>query len=59
VQRVSQRAWDERGSFKELLQKDPEVSSRIDGAKLEELFDSRRFVRNVPEILHRLDSLPG
>jgi adenylosuccinate lyase len=59
VQRVSQRAWDERGSFKELLQKDPEVASRIDGAKLEELFDPRRFVRNVPEILHRLDSLPG
>src|SRR5256884_164777 len=59
VQRVSQRAWDERGSFKELLQKDPEVSSRLDRAKLEELFNPHRFVRHVPEILHRLDSLPG
>ena len=31
----------------------------MDRAKLEELFNPHRFVRHVPEILHRLDSLPG
>ena len=59
VQRTSQQAWDERASFRELLEKDPDVASRLGPEQLTELFDPGRFVRNVPTILERLNTLPG
>jgi len=57
VQRAAQTAWDERRSFRELLEQDAEVT--LDAEKLDELFDYGRFVRNVPAVFERLDEIYG
>ena len=41
------------GRFKELLATDPDVSARLDGAKLDACFDLDHHLRHVPEILDR------
>ncbi len=51
VQENAQRAWDEGTPFRDLLaQAAPELD-------LDAIFDPRAFVRNVPEVLVRLDRL--
>jgi adenylosuccinate lyase len=55
VQRAAQTAWDERRSFRELLEQDPEVT--LGAEKLDELFDYGRFVKNVPAVFERLDEI--
>src|SRR5205085_5336344 len=57
VQRAAQTAWDERRSFRELLEKDAEVT--LGQEKLDELFDYGRFVKNVPAVFERLDDIYG
>jgi adenylosuccinate lyase len=57
VQTAAQTAWDERLSFRSLLERERTVTERLDGAKLDELFDYARFLRNVPVVLERLDEL--
>jgi len=57
VQRAAQTAWDERRSFRGLLEDEAEVTDRIPAEKLDELFDYGRFVRNVPTVFERLDAL--
>jgi adenylosuccinate lyase len=57
VQRAAQTAWNERRSFRELLEQDAEVTERLDRVKLDELFDYARFLRNVPAVFERLDEL--
>jgi adenylosuccinate lyase len=57
VQRAAQTAWDERRSFRQLLEQDAEVAERLGREKLDELFAYERFVRNVPEVFERLDEL--
>jgi adenylosuccinate lyase len=59
VQRNAQRAWDEQRAFRELLEADPDVTERLDAARLDELFDHGRFVRHAPEIIERLQALEG
>ncbi len=57
VQINAQRAWDERRSFRELLEAEPEVVERLGERQLEALFDPGRFLRHVPELFERLDEL--
>ena len=57
VQRSAQRAWDERRSFRTLLEEEPALDGRLDEAKLAELFDHSRFLRHVPIVFERLDAL--
>jgi adenylosuccinate lyase len=57
VQAAAQAAWDERRSFRELLEKDAKVTGKLDPEKLDELFDYGRFLRNVPVVFERLDEL--
>jgi adenylosuccinate lyase len=57
VQRAAQAAWDERRSFRELLEQDAEAAERLGPEKLDELFDYARFLRNVPAVFERLDEL--
>ena len=57
VQRNAQRAWDEQRPFRELLEADPDASSLLDAARLDELFDLERFVRHAPAIIERLREL--
>ncbi|HEY1833668.1 MAG TPA: adenylosuccinate lyase [Solirubrobacteraceae bacterium] len=53
TQELAQRAWDEGIHLRELLAAD-ERTSRVD---LERLFDYGPYVRHVPEIMRRLDSV--
>jgi adenylosuccinate lyase len=57
VQANAQRAWDEGASFRSLLERDSEVSERLDPGALDELFDYASFLRNLPEVFERLDEL--
>jgi adenylosuccinate lyase len=53
VQEGAQRAWDEGTEFRELI---GEAAPDLD---LDALFDYDAFVRHVPELIARLDSLKG
>jgi adenylosuccinate lyase len=57
VQRAAQTAWDERRPFRSLLEQEAELTRRLDSAKLDELFDYERFLRNVPDLFERLEEL--
>jgi adenylosuccinate lyase len=53
VQRLAQRALDERTPLQELLAEDPAA----EGLDLEAIFDYTSFVRHAPEIVGRLDAI--
>jgi adenylosuccinate lyase len=57
VQRAAQSAWEERRSFRGLLEAEGEVTEHLGPEKLDELFDYGRFLRNVPAVFERLDEL--
>jgi adenylosuccinate lyase len=57
VQRAAQTAWDERRSFRGLLEQEPDVTGHLDSEKLDELFDYEHFLRNLPAVFERLDDL--
>jgi adenylosuccinate lyase len=54
VQRNAMRAWKERTPFRALLGGEPEVTSRLSSADLDELFDYAYYVRFVDESFARL-----
>ncbi|MEO8477378.1 MAG: adenylosuccinate lyase [Actinomycetota bacterium] len=58
VQRAAAAAWDEDASFRETIEADPEVRAGIDDATLAELFDPRRFLRNLGGVFDKLEKLP-
>jgi adenylosuccinate lyase len=53
VQRLAQRALDERTPLRDLLAAEPEAA----GLDLAAIFDYRQFVRHAPEIVARLDEI--
>ena len=57
VQRAALRAADERKPLRDLLGIDPEVAKRLSLADLDASFDDRTFLRHVPAVIARLDSL--
>jgi adenylosuccinate lyase len=57
VQRAALRAADERTPLRELLALDPEVARRLSLAELDASFDDAAFLRHVPAVIARLDSL--
>ena len=57
VQRAALKAADERRPLRELLALDPTVASRLTLTDLEACFDDAAFLRHVPTVLARLDSL--
>jgi adenylosuccinate lyase len=57
VQRASLRAADERRPLKELLATDPQVASHLSLAQLDRCFDDAAFLRHVPGVIARLDTL--
>jgi adenylosuccinate lyase len=58
VQRAAAAAWDTGASFRDTIEADPEVRDRLDPQALEELFDARRFLRNLGGVFDRLEKLP-
>jgi adenylosuccinate lyase len=57
VQRAALRAADERTPLRGLLAVDPEVARRLSLAELDATFDDAAFLRHVPAVIARLDSL--
>jgi adenylosuccinate lyase len=58
VQRAAAAAWDEGRGFREALQADPDVTSRIASQDLADLFRPERFLRNLGGVFERLEKLP-
>ena len=54
VQRNALRAWDEGEDLRDLLRRDPDVSSTLSGHELEDLFDYGYYTRYVDQIFERL-----
>jgi adenylosuccinate lyase len=57
VQRNAMRAWDEGRHLRELLADDPDVTTVIDTAALDELMDPGWYVRHAGTVMGRLRSL--
>ena len=57
VQRAALRAADERKPLRELLAVDPTVARKLRLADLDACFDDASFLRHVPAVIARLDSL--
>jgi adenylosuccinate lyase len=57
VQRHAMQAWDEERDFRELVVADPEISSRLDAAALESVFDLAATVQHVDVVFERLRAL--
>jgi adenylosuccinate lyase len=57
VQRAALRAADERAPLRDLLAVDADVAQRVSLAQLDACFDDRAYLRHVPAVIARLDSL--
>ena len=57
VQRAALRAADERAPMRDLLAVDPVVAQRLPLEALDACFDEATFLRNVHEVIARLDTL--
>lgn len=61
VQKSAMKVWESDGelSLLELLKQDPDVSSRLSGDELEELFDLEHHLRRVDAIFARVFNSPA
>jgi adenylosuccinate lyase len=57
VQRAAMRAWEEEQRFDELTRADPEISSALDAAALQEVFDLGAYTRHADVVFERLHTL--
>lgn len=54
VQRCAMRAWDGGGGFQEIVRAESEITERLDGKTLDELFGAERHLRHVDAIFERV-----
>jgi adenylosuccinate lyase len=54
VQRSSMQAWHERTPLRPLLEADPDVTSRLDAAALDGIFNYDDYTRHVDDSFRRL-----
>jgi adenylosuccinate lyase len=57
VQRTAMRAWEEEQDFAELVRTDGEITSALDAAALDEVFDLDAYTRHVDVVFDRLHEL--
>ena len=57
VQRHALRALDERVSFRQLVETDPDITTVIDAAAIEHCFDDLAWLTHVDEVIARLERL--
>jgi adenylosuccinate lyase len=57
VQRAAMSAWEEEQEFVELVRADSEISSALNSAALEEVFDLGVYTRHVDVVFERLHTL--
>ena len=54
VQRNALRAWEEDGSFREMVEADPDISAVLGPEEYERAFSLQRQLRNVDAIFERV-----
>jgi adenylosuccinate lyase len=59
VQASAMRAWDEETDFQQLVLADPELTSVLDSAALDEVFDINAYTRHIDVVFDRLRALIG
>jgi adenylosuccinate lyase len=57
VQRNAMRAWEEEQDFATLVRSDGEITSALDPAALDSVFDVAAFTRHVDVVFDRLSAL--
>jgi adenylosuccinate lyase len=57
VRRAAMRAWEEEQDFAELVRADDEISSLLDAAAMQEVFDLGAYTRNADTVFERLHAL--
>jgi adenylosuccinate lyase len=57
TQRNAMRAWDEATGFEALVRADAEVTARLDGARLDRVFDISSYTRHIDTVFERLAAL--
>jgi adenylosuccinate lyase len=57
VQRNAMRAWEEEQDFETLIRSDSEITSTLDAATLEAVFDLAAYTRHVNVVFDRLSDL--
>ena len=57
VQRHALRAFDERVSFRQLVETDPDITTVIDAAAIDHCFDDHAWLTHVDEVIARLERL--
>jgi adenylosuccinate lyase len=58
VQGAASRAWEGDVGFREAIGSEPEVTSRLDPAAVDALFDPARSLENLGGVFERLEKLP-
>ncbi|MFN8584973.1 MAG: adenylosuccinate lyase [Dehalococcoidia bacterium] len=59
VQRHSMTAWEQQTPLRGLLERDPEVTERLDAARLDAVFDYGAYLVHVDESFRRIGLLPA
>jgi adenylosuccinate lyase len=54
VQRNAMKVWDEGGTFKDKVLKDPDIAKLCSSKDIEKVFDSSRLLQNVESIFARV-----
>jgi adenylosuccinate lyase len=57
VQRAADRAWEEEREFREVVEHDPEITTRLGAAALAGVFNVDAYVRHVDAVFERLNAL--
>ena len=57
VQRNAMQAWKERRPFRQLLDAEPDVTSRLSPAELDDIFDYGYYLRHVDTSFRRVGLL--
>ncbi|MFN0085128.1 MAG: adenylosuccinate lyase [Blastocatellia bacterium] len=54
VQRNALKSWDEGLDFRDLVSRDPDISARLDPARIDRAFDVRTQLKNIDRVFDRV-----
>ena len=54
TQRNAMKVWDEGGEYRELVEKDAEITSRLSPEEIARVFDLKHYLRNVDKVFTRV-----
>jgi adenylosuccinate lyase len=54
TQRNAMKVWDEGGEYRELIEKDADVTSRLSTEEIARVFDLKHYLRNVDKVFARV-----